>query len=47
MSLPNAITGFPDPQVAIHAVGISATPRSTWKPFCSRMPVTCREVSNS
>ena len=33
MSEPSAMTGFPDPQVAIHAVGMPATPSSIVKPF--------------
>ena len=39
MSEPSAITGFPDPQRATHAVGIPETPRSTLKPFFSSTPV--------
>jgi len=46
-SEPSAITGFPDPQRAVHAVGIPATPRSILKPFCSRMPVRYLVVSYS
>ena len=33
--------------VATQAVGIPATPRSTWKPFFSRIAVRYLEVSNS
>ena len=33
MSEPSAITGLPDPHVAIHAVGMPATPSSIVKPF--------------
>ena len=47
MSEPSAITGDPVPHRATHAVGIPATPRSTVKPFCSRMPVRYFEVSTS
>ena len=47
MSEPNEITGFPEPHFAIHAVGIPAVPRSTAKPFCSRIPVRYLEVSTS
>ena len=47
MSEPSAITGLPDPQVATHAVGIPATPRSILKPFFSRMAVRYFDVSNS
>ncbi len=44
---PSAITGLPEPNFATQAVGIPATPRSTVKPFCSRMPVRYFDVSNS
>jgi len=47
MSEPNEITGLPEPQRATNAVGMPATPRSTLKPFCSRMPVRYFEVSTS
>ena len=47
MSEPSAITGLPDPQVAIHAVGMPAMPRSIVKPSFSRIPVRYFEVSNS
>ena len=40
MSLPKAITGRPDPQRAIHAVGMSDIPISTSKPFSRKSPVT-------
>jgi hypothetical protein len=40
MSAMNPITGLPEPQVATKAVGIPATPRVTWKPFFSRIPMT-------
>src|SRR4051812_18012307 len=46
-SEPSAMTGLPDPQRAVHAVGIPATPRSILKPFCSRMPVRYFVVSYS
>ena len=39
MSEPSAITGLPEPQLAVHAVGMPATPRSIRKPFFSRIPV--------
>ena len=32
-SEPRAITGFPEPHVATHAVGMPATPSCTVKPF--------------
>ncbi len=47
MSEPNAMTGFPEPQVATKAVGIPAVPRSTVKPFFSSNPVRYFDVSNS
>src|SRR5918993_402180 len=47
MSLPRAITGLPDPQVAMKAVGMPATPSSTVKPFLRRMSTTYRCVSVS
>ena len=47
MSDPSEITGFPDPQRATKAVGMPATPRSTVKPFFSRMPDRYFDVSNS
>ena len=47
MSEPSAITGLPDPQRAVHAVGIPATPRSMVKPCFSRTPVRYFEVSTS
>ena len=47
MSEPSAITGLPDPHVRDPAVGMPATPRSTVKPFFSRMPVRYFDVSNS
>src|SRR5215207_8525810 len=47
MSEPSAMTGLPDPHVAIHAVGMPATPRSTLKPFFSRIPVRYLDVSTS
>ncbi len=47
ISEPSEITGLPEPQVATHAVGIPATPRSILKPSFSRMPVRYFEVSNS
>ena len=37
MSDPSAITGFPEPQVAMNAVGMPAMPSSTAKPFFFRM----------
>ena len=40
MSLPRAITGFPDPQLAMNAVGMPATPSSTVNPFFRRMSTT-------
>ena len=40
MSVPSAMTGLPEPHVAIQAVGISATPFSTLNPCCSRISVT-------
>ena len=46
-SEPSAITGFPDPHVATHDVGIPATPSRTVKPFCFRMVVMYFDVSNS
>ena len=39
MSEPSEITGFPEPHVATHAVGMPAMPRVTLNPFFSRMPV--------
>ncbi|MEE8146750.1 MAG: hypothetical protein V3T24_04040 [Longimicrobiales bacterium] len=33
MSLPNAMTGLPEPHLAHHAVGIPAMPSSTSKPL--------------
>ena len=39
ISEPSEITGLPDPQVATHAVGMPAKPRSTLKPSFSRMPL--------
>ena len=39
MSEPSAITGLPDPQVAMNAVGMPAIPSSTVKPFFSRMSI--------
>ena len=47
MSLPSAIFGPPEPQVAVQAVGMPADPRSILKPFFSRMPVMYSEVLNS
>ena len=47
ISDPSAITGLPDPQVAIHAVGIPAMPRSILKPSFSRIPVKYADVSIS
>ncbi len=47
ISEPSEITGLPEPQVATHAVGIPAMPRSIWKPSFSRMPVRYFDVSNS
>ena len=47
MSEPNEMTGEPLPHFATHAVGMPATPRSTLKPFCSRMPERYLEVSTS
>ena len=47
MSEPNEMTGLPEPQRATNAVGMPATPRSTVKPFCSRMPVRYFDVSTS
>src|SRR3954469_15817829 len=47
ISEPNAITGFPEPHLAVHAVGIPATPRSTVKPSCSSVSVRYFDVSNS
>jgi hypothetical protein len=47
MSEPSAITGLPEPQRAVHAVGMPATPRSTVKAFCSRTPVRYFYVSTS
>ena len=41
------MTGLPEPQVATHAVGMPATPRSTLKPCVSRMPVRYFDVSTS
>ena len=40
MSLPSAITGFPDPQLAMKAVGMPAMPSCTVKPFFFRMSTT-------
>ena len=37
MSEPSAITGFPDPHVAMNAVGMPAMPSSTANPFFFRM----------
>jgi hypothetical protein len=45
MSEPKGMTGLPEPQEAIQAVGIPATPRSIWKPSFSRMLVRYREMS--
>ena len=39
MSLPSAITGLPDPQVATHPVGIPAIPSRTVKPWARSTPV--------
>ena len=47
MSDPRAITGLPEPQLAIHAVGIPARLSWTVKPFFFRMPVRYFDVSNS
>ena len=47
MSEPSEITGLPEPHVAVHAVGMPATPRVTLKPFFSRMPVRYLLVSTS
>ena len=44
MSVMKAMTGLPDPKLAIHAVGIPAMPFSTLKPFFSSRSVTYREV---
>src|SRR5947209_7827729 len=46
-SEPRAMTGFPAPQRAVHAVGMPATPRSILNPFCSRIPVRYFVVSYS
>src|SRR5689334_11029462 len=46
-SEPSAITGLPDPQRAVHAVGIPATPSCTVNPFCRRIAVRNFVVSNS
>ena len=47
MSLPSAITGFPEPHVATQPVGMPAMFRSMRKPSFSRMPVRYFDVSNS
>ena len=47
MSEPSAITGLPLPHVAIHAVGMPPMPRSTVKPFFSRMSARYFDVSTS
>ena len=47
MSEPSAMTGLPDPQLAIHAVGMPARFSSIVKPFFFRMPVRYFDVSNS
>jgi hypothetical protein len=39
MSEPSAMTGLPDPQVAMKAVGMPAMPSSTANPFFLRMPI--------
>ena len=46
-SVMNPMTGLPEPQLAIQAVGMPATPRSTLKPFFSSIAVTYRDVSTS
>src|SRR3954447_5556818 len=46
-SEPRAITGLPEPQRAVHAVGMPAPPSCTVKPFCRRIPVRNFVVSNS
>ncbi|MNL50799.1 hypothetical protein D3C87_1738430 [compost metagenome] len=47
MSLPTAITGFPEPHLAVQAVGMPAMPCSIVKPFFFKMSVRYLEVSNS
>ena len=47
MSEPSEMTGLPEPQVAIQAVGMPEIPSSIENPFCRRMPVRYFEVSNS
>ena len=46
-SVMKPMTGLPAPQLATHAVGMPATPRSTLKPFFSSRPVRNRAVSTS
>src|SRR6266508_3742708 len=47
MSEPSAITGLPDPQLAMNAVGMPAMPSCTVKPFFFKMSVRYFDVSNS
>ena len=47
MSEPTAITGFPDPHVATHAVGMPAYPSSTVKPSRRSSATRYFEVSTS
>ena len=47
MSEPSARIGLPDPQLAIHAVGMPAIPSCTVKPFFFRIPVRYFDVSIS
>src|ERR1017187_6730460 len=47
MSEPREITGFPEPHLAANPAGLPATVRSTFQPFCSRIPVRDFTVLNS
>src|SRR4051812_27605552 len=47
MSEPSAMTGLPDPHLAIQPVGTPAKPRCTVKPFFSRTLVRYFDVSTS